>query len=294
MSFSSEIKEELSKVNNYKNKKILEAEFLGYILTGNTTSKKNHLEFITENEFNIERFYKILFNLEIDYEPDIRGKLFVATIFEDEKVKNLMNIKSSLEDETKKGIVRGAFLGAGSITDPAKGYHLEILFEEKENSEYVLNICKSYGISLKILENNNKYFLYIKDADQISYFLALIGSNRGVLSFEDVRVTKEIKNNVNRLVNCETANLNKIVNAAVDQINDIKLIKKLKKFDELPDYLKEIAEVRLENPDASLKILGELLDSPIGKSGVNHRLKKIHDFAEELRLRNNSYKGKKE
>ena len=204
-----------------------------------------------------------------------------------------MEIKSSLDDETKKGIVRGAFLGAGSITDPSKGYHLEISFEEKENSEYVLNICKSYGISLKILENNDKYYLYIKDADQISYFLALIGSNRGVLSFEDVRVTKEIKNNVNRLVNCETANLNKIVNAAVDQINDIKLIKKLKKYDELPDYLKEIAEVRLENPDASLKTLGELLDSPIGKSGVNHRLKKIHDFAEELRLRDNSYKGKK-
>ena len=293
MSFSSEVKEELSKINNFKNKKILEAEFLGYILTGNTVSKNGTIEFITENEFNIERFYKILFNLEIDYEPDIRGKLFVATIKENEKVKSLMNINSSPDDETKKGIVRGAFLGAGSITNPDKGYHLEINFEEKNNAEYILNICKSYGITLKIIENNNKYSLYIKDSDEISYFLALIGSNKGVLAFEDVRVTKEIKNNVNRLVNCETANLNKIVNAAVDQINDIKLIQKLKKFDELPDYLQEIAIARLENPDMSLKSLGELLDKPLGKSGVNHRLKKIHDFAEDLRLQNNSYKGKK-
>lgn len=285
MSFSSEIKEELSKVNNFKNKKMLEAEFLGYILTGNTTNKDKKLEFITENEFNIERFYKILFNLEIDYEPDIRGKVFVATINESEKVKNLMKICANPDDETKKAITRGAFLGAGSITDPSKGYHLEITFEEKNNAEYLLNICKSYGINLKILKLNEKYNLYIKEADTISSFLALIGSNKGVLSFEDVRVTKEIKNNVNRLVNCETANLNKVINASVDQINDIKLIQKLKKFDELPDYLKEIAILRLENPDSSLKVLGEMLDNPIGKSGVNHRFKKLHDIAEELRIR---------
>ena len=135
MSFSSEIKEELSKVNNFKNKKILEAEFLGYILTGNTTSKDKKLEFITENDFNIERFYKILFNLEIDYEPDTRGKLFIASIKETEKVRKLMEISLNPDDETKKAITRGAFLGAGSVTDPSKGYHLEIVFEEKNNAE---------------------------------------------------------------------------------------------------------------------------------------------------------------
>ena len=105
------------------------------------------------------------------------------------------------------------------------------------------------------------------------------------MNFEDVRIKKEIKNNVNRLVNCETANLNKIVNASVNQVNDIKLIQKLNKFEELPEDLKEIAILRLENPDMSLKALGELLENPIGKSGVNHRLQKIHDFAEELRQR---------
>ena len=111
----------------------------------------------------------------------------------------------------------------------------------------------------------------------------MLGANRGVLVFEDVRITKEVKNNVNRLVNCETANLNKIVNASVNQINDIKLIQNLNKFEELPEYLKEIALIRLENPDASLKALGEMLNNPIGKSGVNHRLQKIHEIAEELK-----------
>ncbi len=286
MSFSSDIKEELSKVNNLKNKTILEAEFLGYILTGNTTNSRDVLEFITENEFNIERFYRILFNLEIEYDPEVRGKVFAAIIPKTEKVEELMQIRLEQNEDLQKAIVKGAFLGAGSITDPNKQYHLEVIFQEKNNAEYILNICKNFGVYLKILENKDKFHLYIKDGEEISKFLALLGANRGVLAFEDVRITKEIKNNVNRLVNCETANLNKIVNASVNQVNDIKLIQKLNKFEEMPDYLKEIALLRLENPDMSLKALGELLENPIGKSGVNHRLQKIHDFAEELRQGN--------
>lgn len=285
MSFSSKIKEELSKTNNLKNLKVLESEFLGYILTGNTTNNREYLEFVTENEFNIERFYKILFNLGIDYEPSIKGKVFVATILKNDTVEKFMQIKINDEPEIKKSIVKGSFLGAGSIIDPQKQYHLEIIFQEKNNAEYILNICKQFGVYLKLLRNKNRYYLYIKDAEEISKFLALIGANKGVLNFEDVRVTKEITNNVNRLVNCETANLNKIVNASVNQVNDIKLIQKLRKFEELPGYLKEIAILRLENPDASLKALGEMLETPIGKSGVNHRFQKLHEIAEELRQR---------
>ena len=272
MSFSSEIKEELSKVNNLKNKELLGAEFLGYILTGNTVNNNESLEFITENEFNIERFYKILFNLGIDYEPDKKGKVFIAKIKKSELVEKFMEIKTKSTLDIQKAIVKGAFLGAGSVTDPNKQYHLEIIFQEKNNAEYILNICNSFNIHLKLLENKEKVYLYIKDAEEISKFMALLGA-------------KEIKNNVNRLVNCETANLNKIVNASVNQVNDIKLIQNLKKFDELPDYLKEIALLRLENPDASLKALGEMLENPIGKSGVNHRLQKIHEIAEELKER---------
>lgn len=283
MSFSSEIKEELSKINNLKNKELIKSEFLGYILTGNTTNSENFLEFITENEFNIERFYKILFSLNIEYEPSIRGKVFVATIEKNEKVNELLQLNLDDVDESKKAIVKGSFLGAGSINDPKKQYHLEIIFQEKNNAEYILNLCKSFNVHLKLLENKNKTYLYIKDAEEISKFLALIGASKAVLNLEEIRITKEIKNNVNRLVNCETANLNKIVNASVNQINDIKLIMNLKKFDELPDYLKEIAMIRLENPEVSLKSLGEMLENPIGKSGVNHRLQKIHEIAEELR-----------
>lgn len=283
MSFSTDIKEELSRVNNWKDKEILSGEFLGYVLAGNTIDENNSLEFITENEFNIERFYKILFNLQIDYEPNVRGKVFVAKILKNENTQKFMQIDMSQNLEKQKAIVKGAFMGAGSITDPEKQYHLEISFQEKNNAEYVLNICKSFGVFLKLLEQEEKILLYIKDSEEISKFLALIGSNKGMLAFEDVRITKEIKNNVNRLVNCETANLNKIVNASVNQINDIKLIQKLNKFDEMPNYLKEIAILRLENPDISLKALGEMLENPIGKSGVNHRLKKIHEYAEELK-----------
>ena len=285
MSFSSEIKEELSKVNNLKDKKLLEAEFLGYILTGNTVNNNQSIEFITENEFNIERFYKILFNLGIDYEPSTKGKVFVATININENIEEYMTLKLDAEEEVRNAIVKGAFLGAGSVNDPNKQYHLEITFGELNNAEYILNLCKQFGVFLKIMEVKERIVLYIKEAEEISKFLALIGSNKGVLAFEDVRITKEVKNNVNRLVNCETANLNRIVNASVDQINDIKLLKNLNKFEELPDYLKQVAYLRLENPDASLKALGEMLEKPLGKSGVNHRLQKIHDFTEELRQR---------
>jgi len=194
-----------------------------------------------------------------------------------------MELKLNSNKEIQKAIVKGCFMGAGSITDPEKQYHIEIIFQEKNNAEYIFNICKSFGVNLKFFEQNEKIELYIKDAEEISKFLALIGANKGVLAFEDVRLTKEIKNNVNRLVNCETANLNKIVNASVGQINDIKLIQKLKKFDEMSNDLKEIAILRLENPDASLKVLGEKLEKPLGKSGVNHRLQKIHEYAEELK-----------
>lgn len=283
MSFSADIKEELSKVNNWKDREILESEFLGYILTGNISSNSNSLEFVTENEFNIERFYKLLFNLQIEYDPSRRGKTYVATIYKNSKVENLMKINMTTNQDVQKAIVKGAFMGAGSVTDPQKQYHLEIIFQEKNNAEYICNICKSFGVYLKLLEQDEKIELYIKDSEEISKFLALIGANKAMLFFEDIRVTKEIKNNVNRKVNCETANLNKIVNASVNQINDIKLIQKLNKFEELPNDLKEIAILRLENPDASLKSLGEMLENPIGKSGVNHRLQKIHEYAEELK-----------
>ena len=288
MSFSYDIKEELSNYNNWKNKELLKAEFFGYILTGNTVNNGKYIEFVTENEFNIERFYKILFNLNIDYEPEIKGKYFTAKI-DNKLINNLFSWLSLIpKDEIKKTILRGCFLGAGSCTDPEKNYHLEILFENKNNANYISNLVKDYGIIFKNIEYKNKSMLYVKEADQVSSFLACIGANKAVLKLEDIRIFKEMKNNVNRVVNCETANLNKTVDAAVIQIEDINFLKKINRFDELQPEVKEVAILRLDHPESSLKELGEMLSEPIGKSGINHRLKKIHKLAEELKLERNN------
>lgn len=283
MSFSHEVKEELSKLINYKDKQILKAEFLGYILTANSNQKENGIEFVTENEFNIEAFYKILFNLDIEYDPCTKGKFYLASIPFSSKIEECLELVTSTDENILKTIVKGAFLGAGSLNEPEKKYHLEISFQNEKNANYILNICKYFYINLKLLESKNKYILYLKESEEISKFLALIGANKAVLKFEEIRIMREMKNNVNRLVNCETANINKTVNAAVDQINDIKFIQKMNKFEELSEELRKIALLRLENPDATLKELGTMLDEPLGKSGVNHRFKKIHNFAEELK-----------
>ena len=183
----------------------------------------------------------------------------------------------------KRAFLRGAFLGGGSISRPSSDYHLEMVTGNEDFARSIIKVMHTFSMKAKLTDRKNDYIVYLKDGESITNFLRVIGAHNSMMELENVRVLKEMRNNVNRRVNCETANLNKVVNASVNQINDIKLIQNLKKFEELPDYLKEIAIIRLENPDASLKTLGELLDKPIGKSGVNHRLQKIHEIAEELR-----------
>lgn len=193
--------------------------------------------------------------------------------------------KSSMkqDEQIDRICVREAFIKTGFINNPNKDYHLEILVKTLDKAEDIKDILSRYYINSKIITKNKSYMIYIKDGEEISKFLAFVGANTAMLKFEEIRVIKETKNNINRLVNCETANLNKTVNAAVMQIEDIKLLKKLKKFDDLPKTLKEIAQAREGNPDLTLEQLGLSLATPIGKSGVNHRLKKIHEIAEELR-----------
>ena len=174
-------------------------------------------------------------------------------------------------------------MGAGSITNPKTKYHLEIVFQNEENAAKVNTILNYYNINSKILKRNNKYIIYLKDGEDISSFLAFIGANSSVLQFEENRVIRDVRNNVNRIVNCETANLNKVINASVKQVNDIKLLKKMNKFKDLKDGEKELAELRLKNPEASLTELGKMLEKPISKSGVNHRMKAIEEKANELR-----------
>ena len=280
MSFSSEVKQELSSINTYSKSNLIEAELIGYLMSANIKEENEKIEFITENEFNIERIYKILFKLKIEYEPETRRKTFVAKI----NKPNLRNIENLETEEEKKALIRGIFLGSGSINDPTKKYHLEILSKNKDVAQYIQNILKSFNIKAKILEMNNT--IYIKEGEEISKFLAFIGAQKAVLKYEEIRVMREIRNNVNRQVNCETANLNKTISASVMQIEAINYLKKVKKYEELPTGLQEIAELRLEYPEMILKDLGSLLEKPLGKSGVNHRLKKIIEIADEAKKEN--------
>lgn len=188
------------------------------------------------------------------------------------------------DEQLARLYIREAFIKSGSMNDPNKKYHLQIMFKEKAKAEEMQTLLNNFNIHAKIIKKEKDYMLYLKDGEEISEFLALVGANKSVIKFEEVRVIKETRNDINRLVNCETANLNKTINASVKQIEDINKIKKAGKFNELPETLKEIAEVRISNPEMSLIELGKLLDKPIGKSGVNHRLKKLSQISEELKI----------
>ena len=173
-------------------------------------------------------------------------------------------------------------MGGGFMSEPINKYHLEINFENEENFEFIKKLLKNYNLSIKRLKRNGSISLYIKDGEEISNFLALIGASNSMLKFEEIRVIKDARNNVNRMVNCEVANLNKTVTAATKQIDAIRKLKNSRKFTNLPDELKEIADLRIKNPDASLVELGGMLKEPIGKSGVNYRLNKLIKMSEEL------------
>lgn len=280
MSFSSDVKEELSKLNSFGNKELICAELYGYILSGNTRNVSNKISFSTNSEYNINRYGKMLSKLEIDYKIKLQGKNYIITFNKNEL--DLDSIDLSTEEE-KRAVIRGVFMGGGLINNPNNKYHLEITFNSEDNKKVVQDILKEFGLITKNLTRKNKYSLYIKEGEVISSFLALIGTNTAVIRYEEIRVLKEKRNNVNRIVNCETFNLNKTIEASVLQIEAINLIKAKKKFNDLPDNLKEIANLRIENPDASLTELGQMLKTPISKSGVNHRLNKILQIAKELK-----------
>jgi len=278
MSFSSNLKVELSKINNLKNKQEVYAEFLGYLSTANVNIKNKNIKFSTENEYNINRFAKLLNNINIDnYKIDISGKTYNITFKITDNIAeiNTENVEQILNsDNLKKAYIRGNFLGAGSINEPNKTYHLEIIFRTEELANITLTLINQYSINAKILEKT----VYFKDGEEISNFLALIGANSAVLKFEEARVIREMKNNVNRIVNCETANMNKTIKASVKQLEDIKKLRKKNRFNNLPDELKEIALLREENPNATLEELGNMLSTPIGKSSVSHRFKRIEEY----------------
>ena len=168
------------------------------------------------------------------------------------------------------------------MNNPDKTYHLEINLSNQENLKYLYELLSNMGVKCKKLEQEKKYSIYLKDGEDIFGFIALLGANSSVLKYEDIRVQREMRGKVNRIVNCQTANLNKTINASVEQIDAIRKLQQSNKFNKLDKNLKEIALLRLEYPDMTLSELGKLLKEPVGKSGVNYRLKKIIQIAEEM------------
>ncbi len=308
MSFSSDIKQELNKTNSLANKENVKFELIGYVVSGNTTVVKGkNLRFSTESDYNINRFSKLLSNLDIHHEIDISGKtfnivtkaldikklefleirdneIFLKQEIEDIKVSNDKDMQKDTQknarlEDNMKAFIRGAFMGAGSINNPENSYHLEITVSNEENLSVLQKQLENFDIHAKTLITVNKFSVYLKEGEEISRLLALIGANKAVMQFEDIRIQKEMRGKVNRIVNCETANLNKTINAAIEQIAAIEKLQKDGRFNKLDDNLKEIAILRVENPDMSLVELGKLLKEPVGKSGVNYRLKKIVEIA---------------
>lgn len=183
----------------------------------------------------------------------------------------------------KRAYLRGVFMAAGSISNPQKSYHFEIVCKSSSQAEQIQEILKGFDTDAKIVGRKSHYVVYLKEGSNIVDCLNVMEAYVSLMNLENVRILKEMRNSVNRKVNCETANIKKTVNAAVKQIEDIELICDKTGLEKLPDVLKETARLRLEYPEATLKELGGYFDPPVGKSGVNHRLKKLSAIAEELR-----------
>lgn len=192
----------------------------------------------------------------------------------------------------KRAYLRGAFLAGGSVNHPeTSSYHLEIFSLYEEHNTSLCELVNSYGLNAKVLERKKGFIIYIKEGEKITEFLNIIGAHQALLFFEDVRIMKDMRNSVNRLVNCETANLNKTVGAAMRQVDNIRFIQREVGLNILPEKLREIAELRVKHQDVTLKELGEMVTTgKVSKSGINHRLRKIDEFANKLRNGEAEYK----
>jgi DNA-binding protein WhiA len=184
----------------------------------------------------------------------------------------------------KRAYLRGAFLAGGSVNNPeGSSYHLEIGSLYEEHCRALVDLANKFHLNARCIERKKGFILYIKEGEKIIEFLSIIGAHQALFKFEDVRIMRDMRNSVNRIVNCETANLNKTIGAAVRQIDNIKLLQKEVGLENLPEKLREVAEIRLKHPDINLKEVGDLLKGQVSKSGVNHRLRKLDEWAEKIR-----------
>lgn len=314
MSFSGNVKEELSHhLGSARHCRIAETAAIISICGGVMIDSRGRysLKIHTENLSVARKCFTLLtktFNIRTDIairtnrmkgsvsyyivvkEHDAALRILQATKLIDqygEVEEELSVVRNIVIQETccKRAFIRGAFLASGSMSDPEKSYHFEIVCATREKAEQIQKIMKCFELDGKIVLRKKSFVVYLKEGSQIADVLNVMEAHVALMEFENVRILKDMRNTVNRKVNCETANINKTVSAAVKQIDDIRYIQETKGLDKLPEGLEDMALTRLTYPEASLKELGSLLTPPVGKSGVNHRLRKLSEMAEELRAK---------
>ena len=313
MSFSSSVKDELSRqMPGARHCQIAETAAILSLCGRVKISASDHfwIEIHTENVAVARKYFTLLkktFNIRTDasirsgINPG-RSRTYIVAVREHEEAlkvlqavklinsqgeigENLSLIRNVVLQNAccRRAFIRGAFLAAGSISAPEKFYHFEIVCPTEPKAEQLKNIIATFDIEAKIVPRKKYYVVYIKEGSQIVDILNVMEAPVSLMELENIRIVKEMRGSVNRQVNCETANINKTVSAAVKQIEDIRFIQSVAGLSGLPESLQEMARIRLERPEATLKELGEALEPPVGKSGVNHRLRKLSLVAEELR-----------
>lgn len=309
MSFASETKKEMTQVE--VDDCCGKAELSALIRMNGTISFSNRqlsLDIQTENAAIARRIYTLLKRFYRSYPVELlvrkkmrlkKNNVYICRIREGAKhvLEDLLIISEGFQFQheidknliekncCKRAYLRGAFLAGGSVNNPeTSSYHLEIYSSYKDHADSLTELMNGFQLNSKTIERKKGFITYLKEAEKISDFLSIAGAHSALLKFEDVRIIRDMRNSVNRLVNCETANLNKTIDAALRQVENIRFIDNAIGIDQLPERLREIARLRVEYQDVTLKELGEMVSSGnVSKSGVNHRLRKIDEIAESLR-----------
>ena len=313
MSFTSDVKEELSRhMSSARHCRIAEIAAIISLCGRILISSNDHycIKIQTENIAVARKYFTLLkktFNISTDVlirqNMSLKSRrLYVITIGNHEdsirvlQATKLLNANNEIEENLsatdniviwqpccKRAFLRGAFMAVGAISDPEKSYHFEIACATEPKAEQIQTIMRSFDIDARIIKRKKYFVVYIKEGAQIVDILNIMEAHVALMEFENVRILKEIRENVNRKFNCETANISKTVSASVKQTRDIEYIRDTIGFEGLADGLEDIARARLERPEATLKELGAALNPPVGKSGVNHRLRKLSNIADSLR-----------
>lgn len=305
MSFSTDVKEELC--NQVSHAAHCKAAELGAILSidGEIRYINDYRLLIikTENQAcyrKLVKLFKLIFQIDISRQEDnplIGNDVYRIEIRDDNEIHRIFQTLKLSEGQgrlsvdnilierpcCKRAFLRGIFIAGGSVNNPEKAYHLEIVLDSEEKAKQLLSIYGSFGIDAKYMVRKRYHVVYIKEGAAIVDILNIMEAHVSLMKMENIRIVKDLRNSINRQVNCDTANMNKTANAAVKQIEDISYIEKKKGLKYLPENLRQVAVLRKGEPELSLKDLGSRLDPPIGKSGVNHRLRRISEIADQLR-----------